>query len=137
MTDTNINAKQPAQSCANLVELLQNRALHQPEQKYTFLSDGETETASLTYRELDKMARVHAARLQGMGVSGERALLLFPSGLDYLAAFFGCLYAKVIPVPLYPPKLKRNLGKISAIAKDCQAKLALAPTRRRCTFMVG
>ncbi|HEY9810222.1 MAG TPA: amino acid adenylation domain-containing protein [Halomicronema sp.] len=129
MSDTSINAKQPAQSFANLVELLQNRALHQPEQKYTFLSDGETEAASLTYRELDKMARAHAARLQQMGVSGERALLLFPSGLEYLVAFFGCLYAKVIPVPLYPPKLKRNLGKISAIAKDCQATLALAPAR--------
>ena len=129
MTDTSINAKQPAQSCANLVKLLQNRALHQPEQKYTFLSDGETETASLTYQKLDKMARAHAAQLQALGVSGERALLLFPSGLDYLAAFFGCLYAKVIPVPLYPPKLKRNLGKISAIAKDAGAKLALAPAR--------
>ncbi|MEG4197827.1 amino acid adenylation domain-containing protein [Microcoleus sp. Pol12A5] len=129
MSDANINGNQLTESCTNLVELLQNRALHQPEQKYTFLLDGKTETASLTYRELDAIARSHAARLQTLGVTGERALLLFPPGLDYLAAFFGCLYAKTIAVPLYPPKLKRNLAKISAIAKDAGAKVAIAPAR--------
>ncbi|MBD1825981.1 non-ribosomal peptide synthetase [Microcoleus vaginatus GB1-A2] len=129
MSDASIKGNQLTESCTNLVELLQNRALHQPEQKYTFLLDGKTETASLTYRELDAIARSHAVRLQTLGVSGERALLLFPPGLDYLAAFFGCLYAKVIAVPLYPPKLKRNLAKISAIAKDAGATIAIAPAR--------
>ncbi|MEG4215636.1 amino acid adenylation domain-containing protein [Microcoleus sp. Pol14C6] len=129
MSDANIKGHQLTESCTNLVELLKNRALHQPEQKYTFLLDGKTETASLTYRELDAIARSHAVRLQTLGVTGERALLLFPPGLDYLAAFFGCLYAKVIAVPLYPPKLKRNLAKISAIAKDAGATVAIAPAR--------
>jgi amino acid adenylation domain-containing protein len=129
MSDANIKGNQLTESCTNLVELLKNRALHQPEQKYTFLLDGKTETASLTYRELDAIARSHAVRLQTLGVTGERALLLFPPGLDYLAAFFGCLYAKVIAVPLYPPKLKRNLAKISAIALDAGATVAIAPAR--------
>src|SRR4028119_238484 len=57
------------------------------------------------------------------------ALLLSPPGLDYLVAFFGCLYAKAIAVPLYPSKLKRNLAKISAIAKDGGATVAIAPAR--------
>ncbi|MEG4028416.1 MULTISPECIES: amino acid adenylation domain-containing protein [unclassified Microcoleus] len=129
MSDANIKGNQLTESCTNLVELLKNRALHQPEQKYTFLLDGKTETASLTYRELDAIARSQAVRLQTLGVTGERALLLFPPGLDYLAAFFGCLYAKAIAVPLYPPKLKRNLAKISAIAKDAGAKVVIAPAR--------
>jgi len=129
MSDASIKGNQLTESCTTLVELLQNRALHQPEQKYTFLLDGKTETASLTYRELDAIARSHAVRLQTLGVTGERALLLFPPGLDYLAAFFGCLYAKAIAVPLYPPKLKRNLAKISAIAKDAGATVAIAPAR--------
>jgi amino acid adenylation domain-containing protein len=129
MSDASIKGNQLTESCTSLVELLQNRALYQPEQKYTFLLDGKTETASLTYRELDAIARSHAVRLQTLGVTGERALLLFPPGLDYLAAFFGCLYAKVIAVPLYPPKLKRNLAKISAIAKDAGATVAIAPAR--------
>ncbi|MEG4248113.1 amino acid adenylation domain-containing protein [Microcoleus sp. Pol10D4] len=129
MSHASIKGNQLTESCTNLVELLQNRALHQPEQKYTFLLDGKTETASLTYRELDAIARSHAVRLQTLGLSGERALLLLPPGLDYLAAFFGCLYAKVIAVPLYPPKLKRNLAKISAIALDAGATIAIAPAR--------
>ncbi|MEG4112400.1 MULTISPECIES: amino acid adenylation domain-containing protein [unclassified Microcoleus] len=129
MSDASIKGDQLTESSTNLVELLQNRALHQPEQKYTFLSDGKTETASLTYRELDAIARSHAVRLQTLGVTGERALLLFPPGFDYLAAFFGCLYAKAIAVPLYPPKLKRNLAKISAIALDAGATVAIAPAR--------
>ncbi|MEG4072283.1 amino acid adenylation domain-containing protein [Microcoleus sp. Pol14C2] len=129
MSDASIKGDQLTESSTNLVELLQNRALHQPEQKYTFLSDGKAETASLTYRELDAIARSHAVRLQTLGVTGERALLLFPPGLDYLAAFFGCLYAKAIAVPLYPPKLKRNLAKISAIALDAGATVAIAPAR--------
>jgi len=129
MSDASIKGNQLTESCSTLVELLQNRALHQPEQKYTFLLDGKTETASLTYRELDAIARSHAVRLQTLGVTGERALLLFPPGLDYLGAFFGCLYAKVIAVPLYPPKLKRNLAKISAIALDAGATVAIAPAQ--------
>ena len=62
MSDANIKGNQLTESCTNLVELLQNRALHQPEQKYTFLLDGKTETASLTYRELDAIARSHGFR---------------------------------------------------------------------------
>lgn len=129
MSDESSKGNQLTRSCGTLVELLQNRALQQPQQKYTFLPDGETEAGSLTYQALDALARAQAARLQALGASGERALLLFPPGLDYLATFFGCLYANVIAIPLYPPKLKRNLGKISAIAQDAGATLAIAPAR--------
>ncbi|MEG5061535.1 AMP-binding protein [Microcoleus sp. A2-C5] len=116
MSDESIKGNQLTESCTNLVELLQNRALHQPEQKYTFLLDGKTETASLTYRELDAIARSHAARLQALGLTGERVLLLFPPGLDYLAAFFGCLYAKAcdrqsrISNAMPAARSRRNLG---------------------------
>jgi acyl-CoA synthetase (AMP-forming)/AMP-acid ligase II len=48
-------------------------------------------------------------------MSGERALLLYPPGLDYLAAFFGCLYAGVVAVPAYPPRNQRNTPRIKAI----------------------
>ncbi|MEG3926231.1 hypothetical protein [Microcoleus sp. D3_18a_C4] len=63
MSDASIQGNQLTESCTNLVELLQNRALHQPEQKYTFLLDGKTETASLTYRELDAIARENETAL--------------------------------------------------------------------------
>lgn len=85
---------------ANLVDLLHYRALHQPEQlAFTFLQDGETEAIHLTYQELHQQARAIATRVQNRSVSGERALLLYPLGLEFIAAFFGCLYAGVVRCP--------------------------------------
>jgi len=113
-----------------VVELLRWRALHQPAQPaYTFLVDGEMEEAQITYGELDRKARAIGALLQSMGVSGGRALLLYPSGLEYITAFFGCLYADVIAVPAYPPrpaKPNRNLPRLRAIVDDCRPALALS-----------
>src|SRR4051794_18707795 len=73
---------------SSFVELLRRRALDQPERRaYTFLLDGETNEAHLSYAALDQQARAIAALLQRAQVSGERALLLYPPGLDYIAAF--------------------------------------------------
>ena len=116
-------------SSSTLVELLRYRAAHQPSQlAFTFLQDGETEDSSLTYRELDRLSRAIASQLQALGVSGERALLLYPPGLDYLAAFFGCLYAGVVAVPAYPPRNQRNTPRIKAVVADAQAAIALTTT---------
>jgi acyl-CoA synthetase (AMP-forming)/AMP-acid ligase II/acyl carrier protein len=108
------------------VDLLCYRAFHQPEETaYTFLQDGETEPASLTYQELDKQARRIAAFLQKQISPNEPALLLYPVGLEYIASFFGCLYAGVIAIPVYSPKANRSILRIQSIAKDSGAKFAL------------
>jgi len=112
-----------------LIELLLQRSQNQPDKRaYTFLADGETETASLTYAVLDQQARIIAAKLQSMVGIGERALLLYPSGLSYIAAFFGCLYANVIAVPAYPPRRNRSDQRLAAIAADAQAAVILTTT---------
>ncbi|MDX1961682.1 MAG: aminotransferase class I/II-fold pyridoxal phosphate-dependent enzyme [Pirellulales bacterium] len=111
---------------SNLVDLLQHRAMHQGHDRaYTFLVDGENEELHLTYRELDRQARAIGARLQAEGYTGERAILLYPAGLDFIAAFFGCLYAGVVAVPAYPPRRNRNLQRIQGISVDAQARVAL------------
>jgi acyl-CoA synthetase (AMP-forming)/AMP-acid ligase II len=82
----------------------------------------------LTYRELQRRARAIAAALRFAGAKGERALLLFPPGLDFIEGFFGCLYAGVVAVPAYPPhfgKLDRSLPRLQAIIADAQATLVL------------
>ncbi len=61
-----------------------------------------------TAAELDRRARTIAAHLQQQGAVGKRALLLYPAGLDYVAAFLGCLYAGVVAVPSYPVHTKRS-----------------------------
>ncbi len=113
-----------------LVELLRKRADDLAEQPaFIFLTDGETEAGVLTYGELDHRARAIAARLQSLCAQGERAILLYPPGLDYIAAFFGCLYAGVVAVPAYPPQRKRMLGRLRAVLTDSGASLALAPAK--------
>ena len=113
-------------NCSTWVDFLRQRTLHHPDRiAFTFLPDGELATHRLTYRELDRSARAIAAQLQALGLSGERALLLYPPGLDYLAAFFGCLYAGVVAVPAYPPRNQRNTPRIQAIWADAQAAIAL------------
>ena len=108
------------------VDLLQWRARQTPKQQaYTFLVDGDADAVHLTYEELDRQARAIGARLQSMGAAGERALLLYPPGLDYIAAFFGCLYAGVIAVPAYPPQRKRTLPRLQSILENSQSRFAL------------
>ena len=118
---------------STLVELLRCRGLGQPEQRaYTFLIDGEVEGNSITYAELDCQARAIGALLQQHKARGERVLLLYPPGLEFIAAFCGCLYAGAIAIPAPPPdaaRLKRTLPRLQAIAKDAQASLVLTTSR--------
>ena len=118
---------------STLVEILRWRALHQPDRLvYTFLPDGETEELHLTYADLDRRARAIAAMLQGLGAYGERALLVYPPGLEFVAGFFGCLYAGVIAIPVYPPlpsRLDRTLPRFHAILNDARPVAALTSSR--------
>ena len=111
---------------ATLVDILSYRALTQPKQNiYTFLVDGESQTVSLTYKELEQRAKAIAAYLQSICYPQERVLLLYPPGLDYIEAFFGCLYAGVIAIPAYPPRPNRSLSRLQNIIDDARASLAL------------
>src|SRR5258708_9803170 len=102
----NISSLEEAGSLLN--DILRWRALDQPDRRaYTFLSDGETDERHITFAELDRKARAISADLQARISPGSRALLLYPPGLDYIAAFYGCLYANVVAVPLYSPKPSR------------------------------
>jgi amino acid adenylation domain-containing protein/non-ribosomal peptide synthase protein (TIGR01720 family) len=117
---------QPDIKVSSLVELLQERAASAPEGvAYRFLGDGETGECRITYAELNRRARSIAAYLQEACARGERALLLYPPGLAYVEAFFGCLYAGVVAVPAYPPHLNRNALRLQAMSADAGATVAL------------
>jgi len=111
----------------SLLDILSLRAQSQPDkQAYIYLPNGESESGSLTYGELDTKARAIASHLQYW--QGERALLLYPSGLEFITAFFGCLYAGIVAVPVYPPRRNQKLSRLLAIVNDAQAKVALTTT---------
>lgn len=113
---------------STLVDLLGYRSQNQPDQRaYTFL-DGETEADQITYRELERQAQAIASQLQSLNATGSRALLLYPPGLEFIAAFFGCLYAGVVAVPTYPPRRNQKMSRLQAIVASSQATVALTTT---------
>lgn len=113
-----------------LISLLEHRAAEQNDARaYTFLLDGERETETLDYGELAVKAKAIAATLASRGVMpGDRALLLYSPGLDFIAAFFGCLCAGVVAVPAYPPhpsQLARTLPRLVAVTANALVSIVL------------
>lgn len=113
----------------NLIDLVRTRSQTSAnESLYTFLLDGDDDEDKLSYAGLEESSRRLGAFFQQENAKGERALLLYPPGLDYIRAFFGCLYSGVIAVPAYPPdpnRLNRTLPRLLSIIRDSQAKYVL------------
>jgi thioester reductase-like protein len=98
----------------------------------TYLADGETETAQLTYRDIDTLARRAAAQLQKHNARSRAVILLFQPGPEFLIGFLACLYAGAKGVPLYPPDLKRlsrTLPRFMAIVEDCESDIILTTSQ--------
>ncbi|MBD2097356.1 fatty acyl-AMP ligase [Trichocoleus sp. FACHB-591] len=111
---------------STFVDVLYERATCHPNQiGYRFLNESGNEHATLTYLELHQQAQTIAAWLQSRGGHQERVILLYPPGLDFIAAFFGCLYAGAIAVPAYPPRQNQSLERLQTIVADAQPKFAL------------
>lgn len=108
-----------------ILDHLQNHALRQPEaQAFTFIDENQQEH-TLSFKELDDEAQRIAAGLLSTTDAGDRAILLFAPGLDYIKAFFGCLYAQVVAVPLYPPRSEKHTDRVAVVMENCQARQAL------------
>lgn len=111
---------------STIIEVLQWRAKHQPRKiGYVFLNDGEIESASLTYKELDYRAKLVATLLRRSAQPGDRALLIYPPGLDFIIAFFGCLYAGVVAVPVDMPRRNQRTQRLQKIVSDARANVIL------------
>ena len=95
---------------------------------YRFLPGDAKPEQTITYLALDQRARALAARILERAKCGDRVLILVPPGLDYIAAYFACLYAGVIAVPAYPPNPRRPDPRIPSIVRDCGPTAALTTT---------
>lgn len=115
----------------NIIALLQQQvAEHSKDPAYTFLGDGELAATSLSYQELDQQARAIGAMLRNLGSAGQRALLIYPTSLEYVTAIYGSLYGEMTFVPAYPPRFQqklndRNLMRLRVMARDANTKFAL------------
>src|SRR5262249_48368762 len=106
-----------------LIDLLQQRASLQPSRwAYRFL-DRDGEELEISYEQLDRRARAVAAQLKCP--RGERILLHYPPGLDFIISFLGCLYAGAIAVPVFPARLSQQFPRLLAIINNAQATTVL------------
>lgn len=109
-----------------LVDLLHVQAGERGQQPaYTFLTDRGAEAGSWTFGELHRRAASIAAHLQSEALAGAPVLLLYPAGLEFIAAFFGCLYAGAIAVPVFPPRRNQFGARLRTIAAEVHASMAL------------
>ncbi len=113
-----------------LADVLRLRAATLPGQTaFIHLVDGEGETRTVSYAELQLQAGAIARHLAARGVAGKRVLMLFEAGIDYIAALFGVWMAGAVAVPSFPPVGTRALGRLGAIARDSQPELILTDSR--------
>jgi len=121
-----MSANRPFENSQTYCDLLQQRAAaHGDRPVYTFLRDGELDDLTYTYAQLDQRARQIAGWLAGRSQPGDRVMLVFSQGLEYLASYFGCLYAGVIAVPAYPPRRNRRASRILSMVADADIRIAL------------
>jgi acyl-CoA synthetase (AMP-forming)/AMP-acid ligase II len=114
----------------SLAELLRHRAAVQPDERaYVALSDRGGEEASITFAGLARRSAALAQRIAAHAAPGERALLLCPNGIGFMAGFFGCVLAGVIAVPMMLPRRQNARDASASIVADCAPRIALAPQR--------
>jgi acyl-CoA synthetase (AMP-forming)/AMP-acid ligase II len=121
-------AARAAAGFASLAELIHHRAAAQPNDRaYVVLSDRGPEESDITFAELERRAAALARRLAARAAPGERALLLCPTGIEFMVAFFGCVLAGVVAVPMMLPRRQSARDASAGIVRDCAPRLALAP----------
>jgi len=109
-----------------LPDILRRRAeIQKDELLYTFLADGENEKDKYSYQKLDHQAKAIAAEIQKVAKKGDRVLMLYPAGMEYIASLYGCFYSGAIAIPAYPPRRNRNFFRIQSIINNSGATIAM------------
>lgn len=118
-----------AAAVGSFVDVLDYRAETSPDAVvFRMLGDSGVERGVLTFSSLRRRARIIAQRLAVHAAPGERVALLVDPGLDYVAAYFGCLIAGVVAVPAYPPNPRRDDTRVGRMLADAGARVALVST---------
>ena len=114
---------------SSIVQVMERHAARKPDEViYQFLREGEVVEAQWTFQEVDARAKAIASILAGHARVGDRALLLYPPGLEYIAAFMACLCAGLIAVSAYPPRGNKASPQLDAIVDDSSPRLILTTT---------
>ncbi len=110
----------------SFMDVLDYRAEQMPDSiVFRMLGDDGAERGVLTFASLRRRARILANRLTHHAAAGDRVAVLVEPGLEYIIAYFGCLYAGVVAVPGYPPNARREDSRVARMLADCDARVAL------------
>lgn len=126
-----LTANSNTEQFTSLVDLLIKRAQLQPNETACTFFINENEEKAATFAQLDEKAREIGAVLQQICKKGDRVLLLYPPGIDYITGFFGCLYGGVVAVPVYPPRFNHSLDRLQTIISNAEASVALTTGHMR------
>ena len=112
---------------ATLLEALEWHALRQPDRAHIVFIDDTAGPVQMSFGELHAAASAVAAGLVQRGVQPQETVaIMLPTGREFFAAFYGALYARAIPVPLYPParpsQIEIHLRRIGGILANCEAR---------------
>ena len=123
----NRNDANRSTECETLVDILRQRASTEPERlAFGFLPNGLDDEIKCNYMALDQNARKIGAALQRAGLAGERAVLLYQPGPEYVCALMGCLYASVVAVPLYAPRFNSSYARVTQVVSSARAAVLLS-----------
>ncbi len=123
-----------------IIDFLKDRANRNADDiAFRYMGNGELDgpITEWTFSELYHQSAGVAEDIVEQGLVGSSVLLVFPPGLDFVKAFFGCLLAgaRAVPVPLPNPRSKNPLGRILNTAVACSATTVL--TNKELAEMVG
>ncbi len=119
-----------ATSYLNWVNLLRQRAIEEPERlAFGFMPSSIDDEICFSYAQLDEAARKIGAALQQAGLTGERAVLLYQPGPEYICALMGCLYGGVVAVPVYAPRQNASYTRVMQVIASARATVLLSSDR--------
>ncbi|WP_051242207.1 fatty acyl-AMP ligase [Azohydromonas australica] len=128
----------PLDHAATLLDCLEHYTRLQPEARaYTFIANGERDDRVLSYAELDRRSRQLAGHLAATGCSGQAVLLLFPSGLEFIVAFFACLHAGAIAVPANLARNPQHFARLRLIIQDSGTRRVLTTAGLKASVGTG
>ncbi len=118
-----------------LFDIVERHALGQPHATaFTFIGN-EGEASTLTYAQLALRVRAIAARLQSLHQQGDRILLMYQPGLDFIAAILACFAAGMVAVPVQPLQNRRVLPRLTGILENAGCRTMLTNNALRLALL--
>ena len=112
-----MNAKFAIES-SSIIGALQLHSIERGSSPAFYFLNSDSESVSITFGELAQRVRQLGDCLGDLANPGDRAVLMYPSGLDFIESFLACLSVGIVAVPAFPPKKNRNSSRVKTILND-------------------